>query len=81
VVGTNPNPTQEGPTTDNLKAPETLSNNRYAPHALRTRKEDEAGGSTEQDETSDPPTEKTDHKEKPLPEDTGTDQYENSNLT
>jgi len=83
AVGTNPNPTQVGSTTENPKAPESLPNNYCAPQVQRTRKEDEAGGSTELDEISDPPTVKTDHREKPLPEDKGTDQSENehSNLS
>jgi len=83
VVGTNPNPThKEGPTIENWKAPDTLLSNRYAPQALETRGEGEAGGSTEPDGVSAPPTEKADHKEVPLPEDKGTGQPDNehSNL-
>jgi hypothetical protein len=83
VVGANPNPTHtEGPTIENWKAPDTLLSNRYAPQALETRGEGEAGGSTEPDGVSAPPTEKADHKEVPLPEDKGTGQPDNehSNL-
>ena len=63
VVGANPNPTHtEGPTTENRKVPDTLLSNRYAPQALETRGEGEAGGSTEPDGVSAPHTEKADHK-------------------
>jgi hypothetical protein len=78
VVGANPNPThKEGPTIENWKAPDILLSNRYAPQALETRGEGEAGGSTEPDGVSAPPTEKVDHKEVPLPEDKGTGQPDN----
>ena len=83
MVGANPNPThKEGPSTANLKAPETPLSNCYAPQVLEPRGEDEAGGSTELDGGSVPPTEKADHREEPLPEDKGTGQSENehSNL-
>jgi hypothetical protein len=83
VVGANPNPThKEGPTTENLQALETLLSNRCVPQVLETRGEGEAGGATELDEVSVPPTERADHRENPLPEDKGTGQSENehSNL-
>ena len=56
AVGTNPKPTQEGPTTENLKAPESSPNNHYAPQAHRTKKGEEAGGSTELDAIMGPRT-------------------------
>jgi len=83
VVGTNPNPThKEGPTTENLKALETLLSNRYDPQVLETRGEGEVGGTTELDGVRVPPTEKADHRATPLPEDKGPGQPENelSNL-
>jgi len=82
VVGVNPNPTHEEPTTVNRKAPETPPGNSYAPQALETRGEGEAGGRTELDGESVPPTERTDHRDKPPPDDKGTGQSENgySNL-
>jgi len=80
----NPNPTQEEPTKVNRKAPETPPDNSYAPQAIETRGEGEAGGRPELDGVSVPPTEKADHRDKPPPEDkgTGTGQFENghSNL-
>jgi len=82
VVGANPNPTHEEPTTVNRKAPETLPGNCYAPQATETRGEGEAGGPTELNGVSIPPTEKADHRDKPPLEDKGTGQSgnEHSNL-
>ena len=72
VVGANPNPThKEGPTTENLKALETLLSNRYVPQVRETRGEGEAGGATELDGVSVQPNERADHRENPHPEDMG----------
>jgi len=77
----NPNPTRkEGPITENLKAPETLLSKRYIPQVLETRGEGEVGGATELDGVSFPPTEKADHRKKPLPEEKGPGQSENEHI-
>ena len=54
-VEVNPNPTHQEPTNVNQKAPETHPGNSYAPQALETRGEGEAGGRTELDRVSVPP--------------------------
>jgi len=80
VVGANlnPNPTHnEGPTTENLKVFETLLSNCYIPQVLETRGEGEEGGAIERDGVSDPPTERTDYRKKPLPQEKEPGQSEN----
>ena len=65
----NPNPIhKEGPNTENLKGLETLLSYCYIPQVLLTRGEGEVGGAQELDGPSVPPTEKADHRKKPLPE-------------
>jgi len=72
------NPThKERPTTENPKVLVTLLSNRYIPQVLETREEDKAGGATELDGVSAPPTEKADHRKNPLPEKDGPGQSEN----
>ena len=71
---------KEGSTIENLKVLETLLNNRYTPQALETRGEGEGGGATKLDGVSVPPTEKADHRKKPLPEEKGPGQSENEHI-
>jgi len=78
-VGVNLHP-KEGPTTENLKGLETLLSNRYIPQVLLTRGEGEVGGAQELDGASVPPTEKADHRKKPLPEEKGPGQSENEHI-
>jgi len=71
---------KEGPTTENLKVLETLLSNRFTPQVLETRGEGEVGWATELDGASVPPTERADHRKKPLPEEKGPGQSENEHV-
>ena len=82
-VGANlhPNPIyKEGPTTENLKVLETLLSNRFTPQVLETPGGGQVGGATELDGASVPPTERADHRKKPLPEEKGPGQSENEHV-
>ena len=82
-TGAHPNPTPtERPTIENLRAPEILLSNHYAPQALDIRGEVEIGGAIEPEGVDTPLTEKADRTEEPLPEEKGTGQPDNehSNL-